>query len=405
MKVLEISSKNVGIEPTRVDLMLVQIFVENLQFVPTPYLRDKTPPSVESGAFDLADDLRLRPILESERTAFYHYEGVDTRKSLIPSRDIESLCCVIEATTVSMSFDSHEVRETLKRVKFVWLALLLYFARICKVRRPSSRQSKFIELGLNAEWAKCTFSTLKHVVPVLEKLNRPITYQELEEFRQWWLKFESLGPKPTFLLNALDRFGFATGMYSEGKDAYQFVDYVSALEALIGESVEAQYKLSLRTAVLLGDSNEDHQNVFDFMKKAYDIRSDLVHGRWPDKIAVRKSEIESIEALGRLHSYSRRCIWRVIALLILLKEAPESETKTSWLKLNSDHLRQKITGLLDYCLIRDDIRKNLMEVLSSSSDPTNLLKQYDEAVRRPYYSSMLDEKNQKASSGNNMEID
>jgi hypothetical protein len=239
---------------------------------------------------------------------------------------------------------------------------------------------------------------------VLEKFNDPITYKELEEFRQWWLKFDSLDPKLIFLHNALDRFGFATSMYGEGKDSYQFVDYVSALEALIGETDEAQLKLSLRMAVLLGGSDEDHQNVVDFMKKAYGIRSVLVHGRLPDKIAVRKSEIKPIEALGRLHSYSRRCIWRVIALLILLKEAPESETKKSWLNLNSDDLRRKITGLLDYCLIRDDLRKNLMEVLSSSSDPTNLLKQYDEAVSRPYYSSMLDEKNQKAGSGINMEI-
>lgn len=382
--------------------MPVQAFVENMQVFPTPYLRDKRPPLVQSKAFDLADDLRLRPTLESERIAFYRDQGKDPTKDT--SMDIDSLCCVIEARTVSTSsLDSPEVQKAVRRTRFVWLALLLYFAQIFNLREWNSTSGGFTELGSNPEWAKCISPTWTDELPDLEKFNRPITYEQLEKFRQWWQKFESLDPKPTFLIRALDRFGLATSMYAEMKDAYQFVDYVSALEALLGGSSEAQFKLSLRMAVLLGGSDDDLQNVVDFTKKAYHIRSRLVHGDWPDKIVVRQTEIEPKEALGRLHSYSRRCICRVIALLVLLKEAPESETKKFWLQLNSEDLRQRITRLLEYCLIRDDMRENLMSVLSNSSDPTNLLKQYDEAVGRSYYTSMLDENNQKARSGINME--
>lgn len=388
--------------PARKISILVQTFVENMQVAPTPYPRDNKLPLVQSNAFDMADDLRLRPTLKSERIAFYHNQGKDPRKGQF--RDIDSLCCVIEATTVSMSFlRSPEVRNTVQRTRVVWWALSLYFARIFKVREWISTPGKFIKLGSNPEWTKYIPPIWTHDLPDLEKFDRPITYDQLEKFRQWWQKFESLDPKPTFLLRALDRFGFATSMYGELKDVHQFVDYVSALEALLGESSEAQFKLSLRMAALLGGSDDGHQNVVDFMKEAYDIRSRLVHGGSSHKTVVRKTQINSIETLGRLHEYSRRCIWRVITLLVLLKEAPESKTKKFWLQLNSDNLRKRISMLLDYCLIRDDMRENLMGVLSSGNDPTNLLKQYDQAVGRPYHTSMLDEKNQKARSGISME--
>jgi hypothetical protein len=109
--------------------MLVQTFVENIRIVPTPYLRNKTLPLVQSLAFELTDGLRLRPTLESERITFYQNEGKDPAKILIPSMDIDTLSCVIEATTVDISpFDSPEIRKTLERVRLVWLALLLYFA-------------------------------------------------------------------------------------------------------------------------------------------------------------------------------------------------------------------------------------------------------------------------------------
>lgn len=370
---------------------------------PIPYLRDRTPPLVQSPAFDLANDLRIRPTLESERTVFYRNQGMDPTKGEM-DRDIDSMCCVIEATTVSMSpLDSPEAENVVQRTRFVWLALLLFFAKIFKIKSLISTPGKFMDLGTLPEWSKCISPTWTYELPDLEEFNHPITYDQLEKFRQWWLKFESLDPKPTFLVRSLDRFGFATSMYGERKDAYQFVDYVSALEALLGEGSEAQFKLSLRMAVLMGGSDDDRQNVLDFMKVAYSIRSDLVHGRLPDKIIVRGTQIEPIQALGRLHSYSRRCIWRVIGLLVLLKEAPESGTKKFWLQFNSDNLRQRITGLLDFCLIRDDMRESLMSVLSSGSDPTTLLKQYDDAVGRSYYISMLDENNQKARIQINME--
>ena len=378
--------------PTKGISILIQRFAENMKVVPMPYLRDKTPPLVESKAFDLDDNLRLRPTLESERTALYRNQGKDPAKG--SSRDIDNLCCVIEATTISMSpFDSGELQNAVQRTRLVWLALLLYFARIIKVKSWTSTPGKFVELGPNPEWAKCTSPTWSFELPMLEKFNDPITYRELEKFRPWWCKFESLGPKPTFLLRALDRFGFATGVYGEGMDVYQFVDYVTALEALLGESNEAQFKLSLRMAVLLGGSDEDHQNVLDFMKEAYNIRSVLVHGRFPDEIKVRSTQIKPTEALGRLHWYSRRCIWRVIALLILLKESPESEKV--WLQLNDDKLRHRVAGLLDYCLVREDMRKNLTDVLSNGSDPTILFKQYDDAVGGSYPPSMLEESNEK----------
>jgi hypothetical protein len=237
---------------------------------------------------------------------------------------------------------------------------------------------------------------------MLERFEPRLNYRELEKFRQWWRKFDALGwtiffdPDPTFLLIAVNRFTNAVSGLGEEEPAYQFVDYISALEALLGESDEASVKLANRVSILMGGTDDDCQDTVDFMKRAYSMRSTLVHGRWPKQLKVRGTKIETTEAIGRLHWYTRRCIWRVLNLLILINEAPDSAIKKDWLGKDSNERRDWLTGILDYCLVRADLRQKLSDILSNNIDPSELLTQCKQTLDRSFYASMLEEKNEKS---------
>lgn len=71
--------------------------------------------------------------------------------------------------------------------------------------------------------------------------------------------------------------------YTREEDRDRFIDLLIALEALFGESGDSVgYKIRLRCACFLGrfpEIGEDKRQVFDFLKEAYDKRSDILHGR------------------------------------------------------------------------------------------------------------------------------
>lgn len=100
---------------------------------------------------------------------------------------------------------------------------------------------------------------------------------DVTEFTKLLKLSESGRKKHKFLDLAMRRLNYAyERRYVEDK----LVDYMIGFEALYlkeEERSELSYKLSLRTAVLLGGENE-RKTLFKFMKDAYDLRSKIVHG-------------------------------------------------------------------------------------------------------------------------------
>ncbi|MGG0256644.1 hypothetical protein ABEY61_29340 [Bacillus toyonensis] len=60
----------------------------------------------------------------------------------------------------------------------------------------------------------------------------------------------------------------------------KIVNYCNALECLFttGKS-EVNHKIAERVAIMLGTSFENKKALFDLIKKAYNIRSEMVHGQ------------------------------------------------------------------------------------------------------------------------------
>lgn len=80
--------------------------------------------------------------------------------------------------------------------------------------------------------------------------------------------------------------------------AYKPVDLMIGLEALYtGDSQELAYKLATRAAYVLGDTEARRARIWAVLKAAYNVRSDIVHGkRLPNTIKLGKGQ--PIDALG-----------------------------------------------------------------------------------------------------------
>ena len=87
----------------------------------------------------------------------------------------------------------------------------------------------------------------------------------------------------------------------------RLVDQMIAFESLyIADDKELGYKLALRTAFLLGKSRKQ---IFDDMRKAYDLRGQIMHGN--KKVEAYKLQ----ETIPKTEEYLRQSIRRFLLLL------------------------------------------------------------------------------------------
>lgn len=69
----------------------------------------------------------------------------------------------------------------------------------------------------------------------------------------------------------------------------RILDTMIAFESLFGEGGEMRYRLSLRVAVFLGESEDERRQLKDDFSAAYQLRSDIVHGRKTSAEALERT--------------------------------------------------------------------------------------------------------------------
>lgn len=90
----------------------------------------------------------------------------------------------------------------------------------------------------------------------------------------------------------------------------RLIDQMIAFESLyLGHDPELNYRLALRVTFLLGKDEKERTDIFNNMKKAYNIRSNIVHGNRQVEI----SELSSI--VPKTEEYLRQSIRRFLLLL------------------------------------------------------------------------------------------
>jgi hypothetical protein len=331
----------------------LRLFLENVRIVART-------PSVE-----LSENLRLRRTLTEEREVIR-----PVRDPLVgPTRH----GCVVE-TWFNYSQQqecSREYEKATQRIQWVFVALLLFRDRLAK------RDNYIVEtlsdpprLDASCKYPSPFAPSWRRLVSAHHRFWYDLRPDDLREFKAFWMKFQKA--KDWIPQISMHRFADATRMAGEeDKRVYRFVDYVTSMESLLLDGQgEFCYKLSMRAAAILGRSPRERQDVYEFMSKAYDVRSKLVHGEKAKLVKVRGTQINFDETLGRLHSYTHQSLRRAFEILEI---APIGVNRKRWL-----------VDLLDLSLISGDIAGILHAYLDHRIQGRKLTESYDKARKSQF---------------------
>ena len=356
-------------------------------------------------SFDLGQNYRIRRTTEAEGKRNFVVEGTSyDQDPRLPRKDnpgtiIET---VVQAELSSRELQNlssllywgssftKEVTEANFTLHYISRALLLFFDGITKLKRASPELGDLPKLeqtrlsySAQPSWSTGLFSNYRSMVTV--------TAKDLERFKEFFWSYNTLRNDPEFLANAIGRFGQASKMAGEVVNLeLRFLDYMRSLEALLGGVPEITRKLALRTAALVGGSSDSRQDTYDFIIGAYRARSDSVHGGSLGSVKVRgeyvyktsPSGLGILEEVELLHWYSRLSIRRIVDLVlaVIAKEPMASK----WKQMGESSKKDWVVGLLDYCVIRDDLAKSLEGFYDGTVDIAQLCEKYDYALHRPF---------------------
>jgi len=143
-----------------------------------------------------------------------------------------------------------------------------------------------------------------------------LTKDEIDSFVTFWKEFRDVIVKGEFqghnyIQIALKRLNLGL---EENNLEDKLIDYFVAFEALyLLETLELSYRLSLRTATLLGDTSEERNSIFKLMKDAYALRSNIVHGKKPK---IGKKIVDLKDYVPKLENYLRQSIIKFLRMPI-----------------------------------------------------------------------------------------
>jgi hypothetical protein len=96
---------------------------------------------------------------------------------------------------------------------------------------------------------------------------------------------------------ALRSFISSYDRFPAGQDT-QLVDVITAAEAILGTESEITFRLAFRVAGMLGRTTAERVQVFNDMKRFYDVRSKIVHGAvlkgWRPEMLARADDAREL---------------------------------------------------------------------------------------------------------------
>ena len=154
------------------------------------------------------------------------------------------------------------------------------------------------------------------MVPRTYELKKSETSSLLKIWKQFskFRKVNGFSKETNFFNIALKRFNFGI---EESDYESKIIDFFIAFEALcLPESNELKYRLSNRVALLLAKDSEDAEKIGIFMKKAYDIRSSIVHGGRTKPVLIDGVSIDLKTFTPQLEEHLRRMLKAFLSLII-----------------------------------------------------------------------------------------
>jgi len=124
-----------------------------------------------------------------------------------------------------------------------------------------------------------------------------------------------------YINSSIRRFGY---IYKASVPEDKISDLIIAMETLLSnDPIEIGIKLSLRVAMLLGDTEESKQTIQQFIKKCYSKRSEIVHGKKKKPFVINGEELSYEKVVEQLENYVRDAINKVI-ILHMKKESQQA---------------------------------------------------------------------------------
>jgi hypothetical protein len=112
-----------------------------------------------------------------------------------------------------------------------------------------------------------------------DKQGYSLQVKDVENINKLWKDIHSINFKTDenqFLTIALNRF---MASYEDETPEDKIVDLMICLETLLQDKLlELRFRLAIRTALLLEKDNSKRKRIYKIIKKAYDVRSGIVHG-------------------------------------------------------------------------------------------------------------------------------
>lgn len=170
-------------------------------------------------------------------------------------------------------------------------------------------------------FARGVISSYPSVQPRMQiKAELRLEKSEIEDFKKFWVTYNEFIPKlNTFLFinTAISRFNFA---YENNRVEDRLIDYMIAFEALFlkgNENQELNYRLALRTAIMIFTVDDPKTSIFSDMKNAYKLRSLIVHGKNFDEIKrdLETKHLKINNFILKIEEYLRRAIKKFMELM------------------------------------------------------------------------------------------
>ena len=137
---------------------------------------------------------------------------------------------------------------------------------------------------------------------------------EIDRIKYFFTKFARLEPiaQQHYLITSIRRFNAS---YNNKHIGDRIADLCISLETLLNDSPgEITLKLSLRVALLLGDTEDNREYLWRFIKKCYNVRSEIVHGKKRKVITVMGNTLTDHQTAQRLENVTRQAITKVVLL-------------------------------------------------------------------------------------------
>ncbi len=262
--------------------------------------------SMSSDKLELQNGITIRRITESEfnRALGWGLMPEFSLAGLIPPQEILMSPFVIETFCKQSDF-----RELESRIASVIDALRLFKpggAGISGIFRKEE-----LDWGMNFS-ASIPPDRRVHLLTGHYRLDE----SEVPTFKIFYDNYSRLLPKISelrFIDVAIRRFVVAI---EEILPEDRIIDSMIALEGLFSkETQEISYRLSHRISSLLGNNDDERAYLFEFVKKAYDARSRLVHGDVLDQVEVQGKLLTVYELATELERITRLSMRKFLNLI------------------------------------------------------------------------------------------